>query len=85
MNIGKTERMKEIVAGSFKEDDLRTSVKMRSSVFNRIIAGRTFQELPRTLRAELAAIDGSFIIDSSGNILAIGAIVRLNGGSSSGG
>lgn len=73
------------VVDVFIDDDLRTSSKLRSDVFRRIIAGRKFQDLPRVLRTELAAIDGSFIIDSSGNILAIGAIVRLNGGSSSGG
>lgn len=69
----------------FKDDDLRTSTKERNEVFKSIVANRKFQDLPRTLRAELAAIDGSLIIDTDGNVLAIGAIVKLNGGSSSGG
>lgn len=73
------------VTDVFKDDDLRISTKERNEVFRSIVANRKFQDMPRTLRAELAAIDGSLIIDTDGNVLAIGAIVKLNGGSSSGG
>lgn len=59
--------------------------KQRIGVFKELIAGKKFQDLSRSLRAELIAIDGATIIDSDGNVLAVGAIVKLEGGSSSGG
>lgn len=59
--------------------------KERTSVFKQLVDGKKFQDLSRTLRMELLAIDGATIIDSDGKILAIGAIVKLDGGSSSGG
>lgn len=68
-------------------DDLICNVpkKGRKAVYNQLVAGKKFQDLSRTLRMELLAIDGAMIIDSDGNILAIGSIVKLDGGSSSGG
>jgi len=51
----------------------------------KIIAGKKFQELDRKLRQELIAIDGATIVDYEGNILAVGAIVKIEAGSSGGG
>lgn len=51
----------------------------------RIINGRKFQELNRKLRAELLAIDGATIIDYDGTILAVGAIIKIEAGSTGGG
>lgn len=70
----------------FKDDLLYNSPQEgRKAVYNQLVAGKKFQDLSRTLRMELLAIDGAMIIDSDGNILAIGSIVKLDGGSSSGG
>lgn len=44
-----------------------------------------FFSLDRKLRQELMALDGATIIDEFGHILAIGAIVRVDGGSEGGG
>ena len=51
----------------------------------RIINGRKFQELDRKLRQELIGIDGATIIDYEGNILAVGAIIKIEAGSVGGG
>lgn len=51
----------------------------------RIINGRKFHELGRKLRQELMGIDGATVIDYDGTILAVGAIVKIEAGSSGGG
>ena len=53
--------------------------------FTTVHGGKRFQELPRLVRKELAGIDGSFIINTSGDILSAGAIVKIDGGSPGGG
>ncbi|MBQ7597750.1 MAG: hypothetical protein IJU56_04130 [Clostridia bacterium] len=44
-----------------------------------------FQYLDRKLRIELLSLDGATVLDSSGKILCVGAIVRIEGGSEGGG
>jgi DNA integrity scanning protein DisA with diadenylate cyclase activity len=44
-----------------------------------------FYALDRRLRQELVAIDGATVLDSEGRILAVGAILKIDGGSSGGG
>jgi len=51
----------------------------------KIINGRKFQDLDRKLRLELLGIDGATIIDYDGNILAVGAIIKIEAGSLGGG
>ncbi len=51
----------------------------------RIIGNNKFQDLNRKLRLELLGIDGASIIDYEGNILAIGAIIKIEAGSIGGG
>jgi len=41
--------------------------------------------LDRRLRQELVAIDGATLIDHKGTILAVGAILKIAGGSTGGG
>lgn len=62
---------------------LRTSAK--SKAINEIINQKFFQDLPRELRQELVAIDGSTVVDHTGLVLAVGAILSLPGGSQGGG
>ena len=57
----------------------------KSANLIKIIGGRKFQELDRKLRQELIAIDGATIIDYDGNILAVGAIIKIEAGSTGGG
>ncbi len=63
---------------SLKESD-------KSKALAKVVAGKKFQELDRTLRQELVAIDGATVINHKGEVLAIGAILRIGGGSSGGG
>lgn len=51
----------------------------------KIINNKKFHELDRKLRQELIAIDGATIIDTEGNIIAIGAIIQIEAGSTGGG
>ena len=44
-----------------------------------------FQYLDRKLRQELLSLDGATVLDSSGRILCVGAIVKIDGGSDGGG
>lgn len=58
-------------------DCYRTATSPRASFFRQILKGRKFQEIDREIRLELVGIDGATVIDKYGNILAIGAILKL--------
>ena len=64
---------------------LREEKCVKTANLMRIINGRKFQELDRKLRQELIAIDGATIVDYEGNILAVGAIIKIEAGSTGGG
>jgi hypothetical protein len=51
----------------------------------RMLNGRRFHQLDRRLRQELLAIDGATLIDHTGVVLAVGAILQIPGGSTGGG
>lgn len=82
-----------IAAGSMKDaedmiadaDWLNKSISIKSKAIGRIVGDQKFHELDRTLRQELVAIDGATVIDHTGNVVAVGAILKLKGGSTSGG
>ena len=57
----------------------------KTATLRKLIAGRKFQELDRKFRQELIAIDGAVLVDYDGKILAVGAIVKIEAGSSGGG
>lgn len=78
--VSKFKKDKILKSEDFIEAD---NVKMNS--IRSLIDGKKFQDIHRALRAELASIDGAFIIDVDGNILSVGAIIKIPGGSSSGG
>lgn len=44
-----------------------------------------FQNIPRKIRQEIIGIDGATIIDETGKLLCIGAILHITGGSTGGG
>ena len=64
---------------------MKTFCGRKTANLLRIINGRKFQELSRKLRQELIGIDGATIIDYEGNILAVGAIIKIEAGSVGGG
>ena len=57
----------------------------KTATLRKLIVGRKFQELDRKFRQELIAIDGAVVIDYDGKILAVGAIIKIEAGSSGGG
>lgn len=74
----------EVYKESFEE--FKTTPKaVKINALNKIINGRKFHELSRVLRQELVGIDGATVIDSEGNIVAVGAIIKIDAGSSGGG
>lgn len=67
-------------------DDFLTKEKcIKSATINKLVAGRKFQEIDRKFRQELIAIDGATVIDYDGTILAVGAIIKIEAGSTGGG
>lgn len=67
------------------KDHLSNPITTKTKTLSKIVNGRKFHELDRRLRLEITAIDGSTVISSDGDVLAIGAILKLPGGSTGGG
>ena len=76
---GKVEDIADFDSFLFEEKCAKTAT------LKKLISGRKFQELDRKFRQELIAIDGAVIIDYDGKILAVGAIVKIEAGSTGGG
>ncbi len=57
----------------------------KAQALRKIIADKPFHELNRKLRQELVSMDGATVIDNDGNIIAIGAIIKIEAGSEGGG
>jgi hypothetical protein len=78
-------QVKNLVA---EQDLLSLRNSPKAAVIGRLIEDRAipqkFQDLSRRFRQSLAAIDGATVLSHKGDILAVGAIVRLPGGSESG-
>ncbi len=68
-----------------RADLLAAPTSLKSQVLSRLVRGRKFQDLSRAMRKELVGIDGATIIQYQGEILAVGAIVKISGGSVGGG
>ena len=58
---------------------------LKARAFELLIAGRPFHELDRRFRLELLSIDGALVLDHRGSVLAVGAILKIPGGSAGGG
>ena len=67
------------------DDQLSKVSSAKSRALSEIVNGRKFHDLDRTLRQELVAIDGATVIDHEGAVLAVGAILKIEGGSTGGG
>ena len=74
------------VAENAKNRDAKIEKK---EIIKRLISNASgeqkFQDLDRKLRLELLSLDGATVLDTSGRILCVGAIVKINGGSAEGG
>ncbi len=58
---------------------------LKAKTLRKIINGRKFHELNRKLREELVGMDGATIVDFDGTIVATGAIIKIEAGSTGGG
>jgi hypothetical protein len=72
-------------ANRVSEND-RVSGNSRKAQFLRYaISNRKFQDLPRPLRQTLLAMDGTTVLHRDGSVVAVGAIVKVEAGSKTGG
>ena len=84
--IRSTDVKKMIERKVIKDEDIISKGKsIKSQTLKRLINGKKFQQLNRTLRKEILAIDGATIVDFDGNIIAAGAIIQIKAGSTGGG
>lgn len=69
-----------------KRDDLvKKPTSLKSRTISCLVRGQKFQNLDRIARKEMTGIDGATIITRQGEILAVGAIIKIEGGSTGGG
>lgn len=73
------------IKNHINEKDLVSSSDVKSSTISLISRNTDFKLIPRKIRQELVGIDGATIIDGAGKILAAGAIIKIEAGSSGGG
>ena len=66
-------------------DFLREDRCVKLAGLRQIVGDKKFHELSRQLRTDLLAIDGATVVDADGNIIAIGAIIQIEAGSTGGG
>lgn len=67
------------------DDRLSNTASGKAAALNIVTRGRKFVELDRRARQELSAIDGAIVLSHQGEILAVGAILKISGGSTGGG
>lgn len=58
---------------------------LKAVTIQKLVEGRKFQDLSRKFRQDLIAIDGATVIAHDGTIVAVGAIIKIEAGSSGGG
>lgn len=71
----------DVPEGGFQD----AGISPKNRFLRQIISGRKFQDLSRKLRQELVSIDGATVILLDGTILTVGAILKIEGGSTGGG
>lgn len=67
------------------EDHLRTSASVKAKAIRTMVNNQAFVKLDRRLRQELVAIDGATVLSHKGELLAVGAILKIPAGSQGGG
>ncbi|MDD4110412.1 MAG: hypothetical protein PHS54_02535 [Clostridia bacterium] len=67
------------------EEHIADEKSVKTSSLISIISGKKFHELNRKLREELVSMDGAIVIDYDGTVIACGAIIKIEAGSSGGG
>lgn len=71
------------MSGQSKDHDMEMQ-EIKREVIENLVAKKDFCSIDRKLRSELTAMDGACILDSNGNVISFGAIIR-NDAESAGG
>lgn len=71
--------------GRVDPDDSLGGASEKARFLTAAIGERTFQELDRPLRQTLLAMDGSTVLRRDGTVVAVGAIIKVEAGSKTGG
>ena len=66
-------------------DMLALGASSKTALLRSALPSLNFSQIPRNLRAELLTIDGATLVFDDGSVFAVGAILKIPGGSSSGG
>jgi hypothetical protein len=72
-------------ADRVSENDRLRGNSEKAQFLRDAIGDRKFQKLPRSLRQTLLAMDGTTVLQRDGSVVAVGAIVRVQAGSKTGG
>ncbi len=83
VSSGNMSRLKNIVPKD--ADHVGNQQSEKASFLRTVIGNGPIHNLDRRLRLELLSIDGATVVDYKGNIMAVGAILNIPGGSSGGG
>ena len=68
-----------------EKDILAQAGGSKTALLRTALPSTNFAQIPRKLRAELLSIDGATLIFDDGSVFAVGAILKVPGGSTSGG
>ena len=74
--------LNEIVS---ENDKLASDGSSKTALLRTALPSTSFSHIPRKLRAELLSIDGATLIFDDDSVFAVGAILKVPGGSTSGG
>lgn len=74
--------LEEIVS---QDDMLVHKGSSKTALLRSSLPSTNFAHIPRKLRAELLSIDGATLVFDDGSVFAVGAILKIPGGSSSAG
>lgn len=83
LTSGDVAHLKDVVPKS--GDHVLKRESSKTKLIGQIVGNAKFQSLDRRLRQELLAIDGATILNHEGAVLAVGAILKIAGGSAGGG
>ena len=79
-------RLRSFLAEIVNRDDmLAQEGSSKTALLRTALPSTNFSRIPRKLRAELLSIDGATLVFDDGSVFAVGAILKVPGGSSSGG
>lgn len=67
------------------EEFLNKNRCVKTMAIRKIVAGKKLYELDRKLVEEMTSVDGATIVDHDGTVIAVGAIIKIEAGSSGGG